>query len=68
MHQNIQSRITRLLVFILLGFIVVRYLTGIPLSDLDQTKIVFGMAFLFMFLNTYYPSVIIQNDDSNVIV
>ncbi len=67
MHgSNIQSRITRVLIFILFGFILVRYLTGVQLTDFDQTKIVIGLTICFMFVNMYYPTVVIQNDNTNV--
>lgn len=67
MHQSdIQSRIIRVLIFILLGFVVIRYLSGVSLSDIDQIKIVLGFTICFMFVNTYYPTVVIQNDDTIV--
>lgn len=61
-----KSRITRIIIFMLLGFIIVRYLTGIELSDIDQVKIVLGSTICFMFVNTYYPTVVTQNDDANM--
>jgi len=71
--NQLQERIIRVLIFILLGFIVVRYcfrtsgsdqLISSDLrisSDLDQIKIVLGMTVVFMFVNTYYPVVVTKN-------
>lgn len=64
--NQLQERIVRVLIFILLGFIMVRYCLrksgdSSGLSDLDQIKIVLGMTVVFMFVNTYYPVVVTKN-------
>jgi hypothetical protein len=67
--NQLQERIVRVLIFILLGFIVVRYCLRTSgsdqrigsASDLDQIKIVLGMTVVFMFVNTYYPVVVTKN-------
>ena len=58
--SNIKERIVRMMIFIILSFIMLRYILGLNLSDIDQTKIVLGITVCFMFVNTYYPTVITQ--------
>jgi hypothetical protein len=57
-HDDFKERIARVMIFIVLSFIIIRYLLGIELSDIDQTKIVLGLSVVFMFVNTYYPVVL----------
>jgi hypothetical protein len=57
-NQDIKERIVRVLIFVILSFIMLRYLLGLELSDIDQTQIVLGLTVCFMFVNTYYPVVI----------
>jgi hypothetical protein len=59
-NNDIKERIIRILIFIIGSFIILRYLLGLTLSDIDQIKIVFGISVCFMFVNTYYPVVITQ--------
>lgn len=54
----IQDRIIRLLIFILINFIALRYLSEVNLTDYDQAKIVAISTICFMFISTYYPYVI----------
>jgi hypothetical protein len=61
--HDIESRILRVSIFVLLSLIILRYLTGISLSDVDQMKIVLGSAVCYMFVNTYYPDVIIPGNN-----
>ena len=60
-QTNIKERIVRILLFIILSFIMIRYILHIELNDIDQTKIVLGIAICFMIINTYYPSININN-------
>jgi hypothetical protein len=55
---QIQERLLRLLIFIILNLIVLRYISGIGLSDYDQIKITGISTLIFMFVNTYYPHVV----------
>jgi hypothetical protein len=59
--SNIKERIARIMIFIILSFMMLRYATGVELADIDQTKIVLGMSVCFMIVNTYYPTVITNN-------
>jgi hypothetical protein len=58
MNIDIKERIVRLLIFIIINYIIVRYALGLNLSDIDQTKIVLGSSVCFMFVNTMYPVVV----------
>jgi hypothetical protein len=58
--MDIKERIIRILIFIILSFIMLRYLIGVDLNDIDQVKIVIGVSICFMFVNTYYPTIITQ--------
>jgi len=55
---SIKERIVRLLMFIILSFLVLRYALGLCLTDIDQIKIVIGLSVCFMFVNTFYPVVV----------
>ena len=57
-ESDIKERIVRMMIFIILSFIMLRYIIDIELNDIDQTKIVLGITICFMFVNTYYPSII----------
>ncbi len=52
---DIKERVVRLMMFIILSYVIVRYALGLNLSDMDQTKIVLGSSICFMFVNTMYP-------------
>jgi len=56
--DNLKDRIIRLFIFILMNFIILRYLSGVHLTDQDQIKIVAISAICFMFIITYYPYVV----------
>ena len=56
--SDIKEKVVRLLLFIILSYVILRYGLGLNLSDIDQTKIVAGLSVCFMFVNTYYPTVI----------
>lgn len=58
--SNIKERVVRMLIFVILSFVMLRYVLGIELSDIDQTKIVLGVTICFMLVNTYYPTVITE--------
>ena len=60
MSSDIKERILKILIFIIISFIMLRYILDVPLSDIDQTKIVLGITICFMFVNTYYPTVLTQ--------
>jgi hypothetical protein len=53
-------RIYRLLVFIIFLLIITR-LAFSDLEDLDQLKYVLVSAIVFMFMERYYPSVVIKS-------
>ena len=55
------DRIVRLLIFIILNFIIIRYLLALNLSDTDQIKIVLASTVCFMFVTMYYPLVVIKD-------
>ncbi|VBB18112.1 hypothetical protein YASMINEVIRUS_575 [Yasminevirus sp. GU-2018] len=57
-QDNIQERVVRILIFVLMNFIILRYLAGLELGDGDQLKIVAVTTLCFMFVNTYYPYVV----------
>lgn len=61
MRENIYERVIRFLMFILLVSLIIRYASGMCISDCDQLKIIVISAFVFMFVNTYYPYVPINN-------
>jgi hypothetical protein len=58
--DNLQDRIIRLFIFIITNFIILRYLSGIDLTDYEQIKIVIISTICLMFINTYYPYVAIK--------
>lgn len=60
-YSVIQERVLRLLIFILLNFILVRYVLDITMDDYSQIKIVAVSTLCFMIVDTYYPHVIINN-------
>lgn len=60
MDNDIKERIVKMMIFIILCFIMLRYSVGVELNDIDQIKIVIGISICFMFVNTYYPTVITQ--------
>lgn len=57
-QSNIKEKIVRLLLFITLSYVMLRYCLGLNLSDIDQTKIVAATSVCFMFVSTYYPEVV----------
>jgi hypothetical protein len=64
--MNIQrERIIRILLFIIFGFVILRYILDINLTDVEQIKIILSMTLCLMFVNTYYPHVIIKEISKN---
>lgn len=59
-ESDIKERIVRMMIFVILSFVMLRYVLGLDLSDIDQTKIVLGATICFMFVNTYYPIVLLS--------
>lgn len=57
-YNNTQERVVRMLIFILMNLIILRYLSGLELGENDQIKIVMVTTLCFMFVNTYYPHVV----------
>jgi hypothetical protein len=49
------NRLARLLIFMLLNFVLVRYALAVNLTDIEQIKIVLASSICFMFVTTYYP-------------
>lgn len=60
-YSILQERLVRLLLFVLLNFLLIRYVLDVELDDSAQIKIVLIATLCFMFIDTYYPRVIIQN-------
>lgn len=59
-YSTIQERLLRLLIFILLNFVLIRYVLDVTLDDYSQIKIVAISTLCFMIIDTYYPRVIIN--------
>jgi hypothetical protein len=55
------TRIVRILIFVLLSFVLVRYALGIDLTDTEQIKIVLATSICFMAVNTFYPVIITRD-------
>lgn len=60
-QSDISERIMRILIFMLLSFIILRFLIATTLSDIEQIKITAAVTVCFMFVNTYYPVVITKD-------
>lgn len=60
-YTEYTERLVRLLMFVLASSILIRYVSGIELSDYDQLKLVTVATVSFMFVNTYYPKPIDLN-------
>jgi len=60
LQPELIDRIVRVLIFMFMGFIIVKYVPESKLGDMEQMKIVLAMTVCFMFVNTYYPFVIIS--------
>ena len=58
--DDLQDRLVRLLIFVLMFFIILRYLSGINISDFEQIEIVVISAICLMFVNTYYPYIVLK--------
>lgn len=58
------NRIFRLLIFIIILLIISRFVFS-DLSEIDQLKYVLSASAIFMFMERYYPSVVIQNNSPN---
>ncbi len=54
------DRLVRILIFVVLNFIIIRFLLGLNLSNIDQIKIVLASTLCFMFVLMYYPIVILN--------
>ena len=57
-ESDIKERVVRLMFYILLSFIVVRYFLNLNLTDTEYVKIVLATSVCFMFVNTYYPVIV----------
>lgn len=55
------DKIMRIVLFMLISFVLIRYCLNIQLDDYEQIKIIMATAIAFIFVNLYYPSVIIQH-------
>lgn len=55
---NVKERIVKILMFIILCFLIIRYCLFIELTDIDQLKILMGVSVCFMFVDTQYPHVV----------
>jgi Flp pilus assembly protein protease CpaA len=60
MQMDLKDRLIRLIIFIILSFIIVKCFTGVNLTNGEQINIVMGVAICFMFVNTYYPQVVLK--------
>ena len=58
--NSLQDRIIRLLIFALINFIILRYLSEINLTNYEQIKIVLISVLCFMIVNTFYPYVVMK--------
>lgn len=59
-YSIVQERLLRLLIFILLNLVLIRYILDVVLDDYSQIKIVAISTLCFMIVDTYYPHVIIN--------
>jgi len=60
MPDDLQDRIIRLFIFILMNIIILRYFSGINLTDYEQIEIVAISTICLMFINTYYPYIAVK--------
>lgn len=67
LKQNINEKILRLLIFIILNFIIIKYIINPnltnDLTDTEQVLITLSSTLCFMFVNTYYPSIVDNSID-----
>lgn len=67
LKQNINEKILRLLIFVILSFVIIKYIINPnltnSLTETEQVLITLSSTLCFMFINTYYPSIV--NNDKN---
>lgn len=64
LNIDIKDRLLRLLIFIITCFLIIRFII-VPsaytdITDIDQAKIITAATICFMFVNTYYPVVVLK--------
>ena len=60
--QDITDKLISVLLFIIIGFLIVKYLLKLNISESDQINLIISMTILYMFITTYYPSCIFKNN------
>lgn len=53
-----KERLYRVIIFVILNLVLIRYFIGINIDDIAQIKIVLVSVICYMFINTYYPVVV----------
>lgn len=59
---DIKYKLLRLLIFIIFTLFFLKYLSGLNLTDFACLEVTLVTAITYMFIDTYYPTVLIKNN------
>jgi hypothetical protein len=62
LQQSNTHKLFRLLIFVIIIMIIIRYFLDIDLSDMDQLKIILSVTVVYIGISTFYPYVVVKND------
>jgi len=64
-NNDTKNRIIRLLIFMFLSFVLLRFVYDIDINTDKSLIIILSQTAIFMFIDVYYPSISIDCDKNN---